>query len=126
MRCPCPLKVFAVAESPKSELARLRKRQRQARQDEVYGGFSKSERAEYDSRAERINELDAQLQTLASADKAAAEQRGEWNKKSETDMPQSEGRQPYRTREQDSTDAFTDFSKTDRTKKKPNPEGNRE
>lgn len=126
MRCPCLLKVFAVAESPKSELARLRKRQRQARQDEVYGGFSKSERAEYDSRAERINELDAQLQTLASADKAAAEQRGEWNKKSETDMPQSEGRQPYRTREQDSTDAFTDFSKTDRTKKKPNPEGNRE
>jgi hypothetical protein len=118
--------VFAVAESPKSELVRLRKRQRQARQDEVYGGFSKSERAEYDSRAERINELDAQLQTLASADKAAAEQRGEWNKKSETDMPQSEGRQPYRTREQDSTDAFTDFSKTDRTKKKPNPEGNRE
>jgi hypothetical protein len=113
-------------ESPKSELARLRKRQRQARQDEVYGGFSKSERAEYDSRAERINELDAQLQTLASADKAAAEQRGEWNKKSETDMPQSEGRQPYRTREQDSTDAFTDFSKTDRTKRKPNPEGNRE
>jgi hypothetical protein len=118
--------VFAVAESPKSELARLRKRQRQAREDEVYGGFSKSERAEYDSRAERINELDAQLQTLASADKAAAEQRGEWNKKSETDIPQSEGRQPYRTREQDLTDAFTDFSKTDRTKKKPNPEGNRE
>jgi hypothetical protein len=82
--------------------------------------------AEYDSRAERINKLDAQLQTLASADKAAAEQRGEWNRKSETDMPQSEGRQPYRTREQDSTDAFTDFSKTDRTKKKPKPEGNRE
>jgi hypothetical protein len=76
--------------------------------------------------ASTINELDAQLQTLASADKAAAEQRDEWNKKSETDMPQSEGRQPYRKREQDSTDAFTDFSKTDRTKKKPNPEGNRE
>jgi hypothetical protein len=55
----------------------------------VYGGFSKSEQAEYDSRAERIHELDAQLQTPASADKAAAEQRGE-----------------------------------DRTKKKPNPEGN--
>ena len=115
-----------MAESPKSELARLHNPQRQARQDEVYGGFSKSERAEYDSRAERINELDAQLQTLASADKVAAEQRGEWNKKSEMDMPQSEGRQPYRTREQDSMDAFSDFSKTDRTRKKPNPEGNRE
>src|SRR5580692_6571052 len=25
VRCPCPLKVFAVAESPKSELVRLRK-----------------------------------------------------------------------------------------------------
>jgi hypothetical protein len=118
--------VRVAEENPKSELARLRKRQRQARQDEVYGGFSKSERAEYDSRAERINELELQLQTLASADKGAAEQRGEWNKKSETDTPQSEGRQPYRTREQDSTNASTDSLKTVTTKKKPNPEGSRE
>ena len=118
--------MFAVAESPKSELARLRKRQLQARQDEVYGGLSESERAEYDTRGERIKELDAELQTLASADTAAAEQRGEWNKKSETDTPQSEGRQPYRTREQDSTNASTDSLKTVRTKRKPNPEGSRE
>ena len=110
-------------ENPQSELARLRKRQRQARQDEVFGGFSKSERAEYDRRAERINELDAQLQTLASADKAAAEQRGEWNKKSETDTPQSEGRQPYRMREQGSTNASTDSLRTGRTQKKGKPEG---
>jgi hypothetical protein len=117
-----------VAESPKSELARLRKRQPQARQldkTRCIGAFPNLN-ALNTTATERINELDAQFQTLVSADKAAAEQRGEWNKKSETDMPQSEGRQPYRTREQDSTDAFTDFSKTDRTKKKPNPEGNRE
>jgi hypothetical protein len=122
-----PLKVFAVAEeNPRSELARLREEQRQARQDEVYGGFSESERAEYDTRAERIFELDAQLMTMTSADEAAAEQRRDWNKKSETDTPQSEGRQPYGTRELDSTNAFTDSLKTSRTEKKPNPDDGRE
>ena len=85
--------VRVAEENPKSELARLRKKQLQAQQDEVYGGFSKSKRAEYYSRAERINELELQLQTLASADKGAAKHRGEWNKKSETDTPQS-GRSP--------------------------------
>jgi hypothetical protein len=123
---PCPLKVFVVAEkNTASELARLRKKQQQAQQEEVYGGFSKSERAEYDSRAERINELETQLQTVTS-DEAAAEQRHEWNKKSETDTPPTEGRQPNRTREQNSTNASTDSLKTVQTKKKPNPEGNRE
>jgi hypothetical protein len=111
-------------ENTASELARLRKQQQQAQQDEVYGGFSKSERAEYDRRAERINELETQLQTVTSTDEAAAEQRHEWNKKSETDTPQSEGRQANRTREQDSTNASTDSLKTVQTKKKPNPEGN--
>jgi len=75
-------------ENPKTELARLREEQRQAGQDEVYGGFSKSERAAYDTRAERIRELDAQLLT-----------RRERNRKSETDTPQSQGRQPYSSRE---------------------------
>ena len=116
-----PPKVFAVAvETPKSELARLRKEQRQARQDEVYGGFSKSERAEYDSRAERIHELDSQLLTKTSADEAASEQRREWNRKSETDTAQSEGRQPYRNRGADSTNALTDSLKTGRTQQSAN------
>jgi hypothetical protein len=60
-RRPCPLKVFAVAEeNPKAELARLLRQQRQARQDEVFGGLSHTEQAEYDSRAKRIHELDSQ------------------------------------------------------------------
>jgi hypothetical protein len=45
---------------------------------------------------------------FSSRPPSAAEQRGEWNKKSETDTPQSEGRQLYCTREQDSTNASTD------------------
>jgi hypothetical protein len=118
--------VRVAEKNPKSELARLRKKQRQAQQDEVYGGFSESERAEYDSRAERINELGAQLHTVTSTDEAAAQQRHEWNKKWGTDTPQSEDRQPYRTREQDSTNPSTDSLETVQTKKKPNPEGNRE
>ena len=39
-------------------------------------------------------------------------QRHQWNKESQTDTPQNEARQPYRTREQDSTNAFTDSLKT--------------
>jgi hypothetical protein len=112
-------------ENPKSELTRLLKQQRQARQDEVFGGLSDAEQAEYDSRTRRIRELDSQ-QTVTSADEAAAEQRREQNKKSETDTPQSEARQTDHTREQDSTNALTDSLKTVRNKKKPNLEGNRE
>ena len=40
-------------ENPRSELIRLRKAQRKAEQDEIYGGFSKVERAEYDDRGKR-------------------------------------------------------------------------
>jgi hypothetical protein len=118
------MKVFAVAEEkPKTELARLRDEQQQARQNEVYGGFSESERAEYDARGERIHELGTQLQTPTPADQAAAEQRGEWNKKSETDTAQSEGPQPYRNREADSTNVPTDSLKTGRTQQKRKSEG---
>jgi hypothetical protein len=38
---------------------------------------------------------------------------------SQTDTPQSEGRQPYRTREQDSTNASTDSLKRDAPNKNP-------
>jgi hypothetical protein len=120
---PVSGKVFVVAEeNPKSELARLRKQQRQAQQDEVYGGFSQSERVEYGRRAQRIHELGVQLQTLVFSEQAATKQRREWNKKSETDTPQSEGRQPYRTREEDSPNAFTDSLKKGRAKHKSNVE----
>lgn len=109
-------------ESLSTELARLREEQRQARQDEVYGGFSKSERAEYDTKEERIHELDSQMLTITSAVEAASKQRREWNRKSETDTAQTEGRQPYRTREMGSTNAYTDSSKT-RTQQNRKPKG---
>jgi hypothetical protein len=46
------------AGNPKSELARLRTEQYKTRQDEVFGGLSHAERAEYDSRKERIHDLE--------------------------------------------------------------------
>lgn len=107
------------SESPRAELARLQKEQRQARQDEVYGGFSESQRAEYEIRAMRIKELEAQRLTTSSAGEAAAERRRKWNKEPETDTPQREGRQPYRNREKDSTNAFTESLKPVRTKQNP-------
>jgi hypothetical protein len=108
-------------ETPQVEVTRLRKVQTLARQHEVYGGFSSSERIEYDDRAKRIKELDAQLEAIAVADNAASEQRREWNKSSETDTPQGEGRQPYRSREEDSTTGFVDSLKTETFKQRRNP-----
>jgi hypothetical protein len=45
-------------ETPHDELVRLRKAQTKARQNEVYGGMSPVEKAEYYSRADRIRELE--------------------------------------------------------------------
>jgi hypothetical protein len=112
-------------ENPQSEVTRLRKTQFLARQQEIYGGFSPAERTEYDNRAKRIEELDAQLQAIAFTDKAAAEQRREWNKSSETDTPQSEARQPYYSREKDSTTTLTESSKTDPASRTRNPNNRR-
>ena len=112
-------------ENPQSEVTRLRKAQILARQQEVYGGFSPAERAEYDERAKRIKELDAHLQASATADKAIAEQRHEWNKRPETDTPLSEARQPYRCREKDSTTTLTESSKTDPASRTRNPNNRR-
>jgi hypothetical protein len=113
-------------QNPHSELIRLRRQQHRTLQNEVYGGLSTAERTEYNRRAKRIHELDAQLQLTAPADGDAAEERREWKKKPETDTPQNEARQPYRTREEDSTNAFTDSLKEGRTKQKHNPETGRE
>jgi hypothetical protein len=112
-------------ENPQSEVTRLRKTQFLARQQEIYGGFSPAERTEYDNRAKRIEELDAQLQAIAFTDKAAAEQRREWNKSSETDTPKSEARQPYYSREKDSTTTLTESSKTDPASRTRNPNNRR-
>jgi hypothetical protein len=109
-------------ETLSAELARLRDQQFSARQNEVYGGLSKVEQADYDARAKRIYELTKQVEAIASSSRAQAEQRREWNKSSEMDTPQSEARQPYRSRETDSTHAFTDSAKTDTVKETRNPD----
>jgi hypothetical protein len=92
-------------EALQSELARLRKMQHDAEQLEVFVGMTNAERAEYNARAKRINELE--MERLAKA--AKAEKRGEqerqWNKPAETDTPQDEARQPYRSREKVSSES---------------------
>ena len=46
------------AENLQTELARLLTLQLKARQNEIFGGLSNAEQAEYESRAERIRELE--------------------------------------------------------------------
>ena len=53
-------------KNPQSELTRLRNQQLETRENEVFGGLSQAERAEYDTRTKRIHELDTQLQADAS------------------------------------------------------------
>ena len=45
-------------ESPHSELIQLLKEQNRARQNETYGGLSQAEQADYNTRAQRIHELE--------------------------------------------------------------------
>jgi hypothetical protein len=56
-------------EQSQAELTLLQKDQRKARQDEVFGGLSPVERAEYNWKAERIHTLERDLQVGAVADK---------------------------------------------------------
>jgi hypothetical protein len=58
-----------VEEKPQSELIRLRKEQNKTRRDEVFGGLSPAELAEYDGKAARIHELENYVLTGASAKK---------------------------------------------------------
>jgi hypothetical protein len=51
-----------VEKKTQSELTQLRKDQNKARQDEVFGGLSPAEWAEYNGRAERIHELESEIQ----------------------------------------------------------------
>ena len=104
-------------ESPSTELERLRERRLVIRRNEVYGGLSKAERAEYEAVARRI---DALIKAIALFDRAqAAETRVE---SPETDTPQNGARQPYRSREKDSTTAFVDAVKKEAVKRMRNPE----
>jgi hypothetical protein len=108
-----------------SELTRLLKEQNTARQEEVFGGLSRTEQAECDSRMKRIHELAIELQTKRDETGCQCDESGQqkrqWNRNSETDTPQNDARQPYRSREKDSGDAFTDSLKTSRGKRKGHP-----
>jgi hypothetical protein len=77
-----------------SELTRLLKEQSKARENEVFGSLSHAEHHEYDERAKRIHDVRIELQASRAGEQGrssgmtAAEQRREWDKKSETDSPQ--------------------------------------
>jgi len=95
-------------EKSECELKRLRTEQNKTRQDEVFGGLSPAERAEYEGKSERIHELESEIQASAVAEKssqsAKAERKRQWNK-------EPEAHQPYRSREKDSTDSAHRFEK---------------
>jgi hypothetical protein len=77
------------------------------------GGLSPSELAEYNRKSECIRELAGEIHMGAIFEKSSGaaqiEQQRQWNKDPETDTPQAEAHQPYRSREKDSTDSSTDL-----------------
>jgi hypothetical protein len=100
-------------EKPEFELNRLRAELSRARQEEVFGGLSPSELAEYNRKSERVHKLAGEIHMGAIFEKSSGaaqiEQQRQWNKDPETDTPQAEAHQPYRSREKDSTDSSTDL-----------------
>jgi hypothetical protein len=109
-----------VREKPKSELLRLFKEQTKTLEEEVFGGLSPAERAQYDRKTRRINELEMDLAASAVAKTSQpgkAERKSQWSKEAETDMPQGEARQPYRSREKDATNTSTHSRKKRRKSK---------
>ena len=95
---------------PEVELARLKKEQEKARQSAIFLGLSVFERHEYDGRAKRIRELQSSIPAVA--DIGDEKQQKAWAQTTETDTPQEDARQPYRDREENSSQAYTD-SKAD-------------
>jgi hypothetical protein len=55
-------------EKRESELERLRREQSKTRHDEVYGGLSPAEQAEYNRKSDRIHELEGEIQASAIAE----------------------------------------------------------
>jgi hypothetical protein len=114
-------------EKPEFELNRLRTELRKTRQDEVFGGLSPSELAEYNRKSVRIHELVCKIHMSAISEKssgdAKAEQNRQWNKDPETDTPQGEAHQPYRSREMDSKDSSTDLERAEGANKAPEEKG---
>jgi hypothetical protein len=59
-------------ENRESELAQLRNEQDKTHEDEVLGGLTKAERAEYDRKTQRINKLEIEQSTSAVAEKKSS------------------------------------------------------
>ena len=58
-----------VQKNSQSELKLLLHDQDKARQNEVFGGLSPAERAEFNGRAERIHKLESEIRASAVAEK---------------------------------------------------------
>ena len=100
-------------EKPEFELSRLRAELSRTRQEEVFGGLSPSELAEYNRKSDRIHKLASEIHMVAIVEKspgaAQIEQQRQWTKDPETDTPQAEAHQPYRSREKDSKNRSADL-----------------
>ena len=109
------------------ELQRLRAELNKIRQDEVFGGLSAVQLAEYNRKSDRVYDLEFELHVIAFARKSLVTAKEEperpWDKDPETDTPQAAPRQPYRSREKDSTDSSTDSSRQAEPKKAPEDKG---
>jgi len=114
-------------EKPELELNRLRTELGRTRQDEIFGGLSTAELAEYNRKAERIHELLGEIHVSAIAERSSgatkAEQKRQWSKDPETDAHQGETHQPYRSREKDSADSSTDWRRQMERAKAPEEKG---
>jgi hypothetical protein len=82
-------------EEPGFELSRLRAEISRTRQEEVFGGLSPSELAEYNRKSERIHKLAGEIHMAAIFEKSSGisqiEQQRQWNKEPETGTPQAGG-----------------------------------
>lgn len=96
-------------EYPEFELKRLQAEQSKTRRDEVFGGLSLAERAEYNRKTKRIDQLIRDIAANAAANQrlrsTKLEQERQWSKDAETDTHQDEARQSYRSRETSYTEA---------------------
>jgi hypothetical protein len=103
---------------PERELKTPRAEQAKTGRDEVFGGLSPAERADYNQKSHRIhdleNEIHANSVATTNSESAKAEQRHPWNKQSETDATRGEGRQSYRSREEGSTNSSKQRAKIKR------------
>ncbi len=102
-------------EKPQSELTRLRTEQEKTRRDEVFGGLTPAERAEYKRKSERIDKLESEIQASAVAEKTSHVRR--------QSRTQGEAHQPYRKREKDSTGRSTDSRSQREPKRAPEEKG---